>query len=194
MAPKQAQKVEQTRHKKDVEQAKPKDPAARDSQQGAAQTSMFEPEGTASAPGKNAPEKREHEDRLKIEKDTSPEGKAKTHSKRHDVSKEPEPAPDKKRKKVVLPSAHTAATRIPLASQRTAPASGQAQGAELATIRATPLERQYSTGFILGIAIVAVSLIAGIFIARLHKKTNRLESRLDRLERVISDSPFFRGN
>ena len=84
-------------------------------------------------------------------------------------------------KTLVMPPAPEA-SRNPFATHGPPPPDEKAEEAELAALTNRKSERTYSTGFILGIALVVVVVIGGVWLARLGKKVANLESRLSRIE------------
>jgi hypothetical protein len=83
--------------------------------------------------------------------------------------------------KVVIPPLEG---RYPYATHAPPPPESDEQGAGKPGA-GTSSEREISTGFVLGVALIVVALAAGIFIAGLRKKVNRLESRVERLEQLV---------
>jgi hypothetical protein len=84
--------------------------------------------------------------------------------------------------KVVLPTPGGEEVRFPFATHRPAPADEAAEEQELAAVTGTSTEREVSTGFLLGMALLVVVLIGGIWLVRLGRKVGSLERRLSRLE------------
>jgi hypothetical protein len=86
--------------------------------------------------------------------------------------------------KKAAPAAQEAAeVRFPYATHRTAPPDEKAEKAELAALTGPKAEREISTGLVLGLALIAVALVSGVFTVRLMKKVGALEQRLSKLER-----------
>ncbi|MFO8006584.1 MAG: hypothetical protein R6V05_02495 [Candidatus Brocadiia bacterium] len=83
------------------------------------------------------------------------------------------------RPKVVVPPLEG---RYPYATYRSAPEDEEAEQRRLEAAGGTSTERRVSTGFVLGVALVVVVLVGGIWLAHLGKKVGRLESRITRLE------------
>jgi len=77
----------------------------------------------------------------------------------------------------------TAEVRFPYATHRSAPADEKAEKAELAALTGAKAEREVPTGLVLGLALIAIALVSGVFIVRLTKKVGALEQRLTKLER-----------
>jgi len=96
------------------------------------------------------------------------------------------PSDQKPRKKVALPSAADEIFRYPYATHRHPPLTEEEEKQELVQFGGTPPAREYSTGFILGIAIIVVSLITGIVLVRLHHRVKTLERRLDGVENLVA--------
>lgn len=103
----------------------------------------------------------------------------------------PEPTGPKKRKKVDLASPleklHQRACALSGGSLRDRVQRQSAGG------RATDGEsgQQYSSGLILGVAIIVISLVAGIALVRLHGKVNTLENRVQALEQALSETSTY---
>ncbi len=72
--------------------------------------------------------------------------------------------------------------RFAYATHRSAPADEEAEKAELAALTGRKAEREISTGLLLGVALIVVALVGGIFVVRLNKKVTTLEQRLAKLE------------
>lgn len=85
-------------------------------------------------------------------------------------------------KKVVHVRREQGEVRHPYATYRSAPPDEAAEKRELAAIAGSKPPREVSTGFVLGIALIVVALLSGIFIVRLSKKVGALEARITRLE------------
>jgi len=98
------------------------------------------------------------------------------------------PSDQKPRKKVALPSAADEIFRYPYATHRHPPLTEEEEKQELVQFGGTPPAKEYSTGFILGIAIIIVSLITGIVLARLHRRVKTLERRLEGVEELVATS------
>jgi len=96
----------------------------------------------------------------------------------NDVSEEAGPGPAKR---IVLRPPEARSARI-LATYGPAPADQRAEREQVAAFGAAPGERCVSAGFILGVALIAVSMLGGIFIARLSRKVGELQQRVARLE------------
>jgi hypothetical protein len=77
----------------------------------------------------------------------------------------------------------TAEVRFPYATHRPAPPDEKAEKAELAALTGAKAEREIPTGLVLGLALIVVALVGGVFTVRLSKKVGALEQRLTRLER-----------
>jgi hypothetical protein len=82
-------------------------------------------------------------------------------------------------RKVVMPPLEG---RYPYATYRSAPADEKAEKEELKAVSDSGAERRISTGFVLGIALVVVVLLGGIWLARLGNKVQSLQNRVARLE------------
>lgn len=85
-------------------------------------------------------------------------------------------------KRVVLPAQEGGEARYPFATYRPAPPDEKAEVEELAAVTGAKPAREVSTGFVLGIALIVVALLSGIFIVRLGKRVNSLEKRVSRLD------------
>ncbi|KPK65162.1 MAG: hypothetical protein AMK73_03765 [Planctomycetes bacterium SM23_32] len=85
-------------------------------------------------------------------------------------------------KKIVLPSSDAPEVRFPFATHRPAPTDESAEEAELAAVTAPKAHREISTGFLLGLALLAIVLIGGVWLARLSGKVSALERRVSRAE------------
>ena len=109
-------------------------------------------------------------------------------SRTHDAGPPGDAANQKPRRKVVLPSAADEMFRYPYATHRHPPQSEKEEKQELAELRGARPGREYSTGFILGVVIVVISLVAGIALARLHNRVKALERRIDGVENVVATS------
>jgi cobalamin biosynthesis Mg chelatase CobN len=94
-------------------------------------------------------------------------------------------------RKVVVPPLEG---RYPYATYRSAPSEDEAEEAEERKAPGrTGSEREISAGFLLGVALVVVVLVGGIWLARLQNKVGNLEARISQLEGPqpagSSDSP-----
>ncbi|MFO7957942.1 MAG: hypothetical protein R6X33_12675 [Candidatus Brocadiia bacterium] len=84
------------------------------------------------------------------------------------------------RRKVVVPPLEG---RYPYATYRSAPPEDEAAEAEESKSPAGAVsEREISAGFLLGVALVVVVLVGGIWLARLQNKVGNLEARISQLE------------
>jgi hypothetical protein len=101
---------------------------------------------------------------------------------------------DKKRRKVLLPSQQPEGQPVPGSVHGSAPGgSGEdTEGSQKESVPSGP-QKNYSTGFILGVLMLAIALAGGIAIARLCRRVERLESRVTTLENVQAASPFTGG-
>ncbi len=94
-----------------------------------------------------------------------------------------ESAPDEdapKDKKVVVPPLQR---QYPYATYRSAPTDPEDEAPEQKQASAKPFaEREISTGFLLGVALVVVVLVGGIWVARLQNRVAGLEARISQLE------------
>ena len=70
----------------------------------------------------------------------------------------------------------------PFATHRPPLPDEKAEKAELAAITGRKVERDVSTGFVLGIALVVIMLVGGVLIAKLGNKVAALETRVHKLE------------
>jgi len=104
------------------------------------------------------------------------------------VHARPEPGQPKKRKKVDLESPaeklKQRAYALSTGSVRDNEINRGASGGEVSA----DSEETYSTGFILGVALIVISLVAGVILVRLNGKINQLENRLERIEQALADS------
>ena len=104
------------------------------------------------------------------------------------VHARPEPGEPKKRKKVDLESPEEKlkqrAYALSTGSVRDHEISRGSAGGEVST----ESEDTYSTGFILGVALIVVSLIGGVMLVRLNGKVNQLENRLESIEQALAQS------
>ncbi len=89
------------------------------------------------------------------------------------------------RPKVVVPPLEG---RYPYATYRPAPEDEDEEKRRLEAAGGAAPERRVSTGFVLGVALIVVVLVGGIWLARLGKKVTRLESRIARLEQPAEAS------
>ncbi len=94
-----------------------------------------------------------------------------------------ESAPEEEGKKIVMPPLEG---RYPYATHAPPPPDPEAERQNDKARAGASSEREISTGFVLGIALIVLSLVAGIFILGLRKKVRRLESRVEHLEQVLS--------
>ncbi len=85
-------------------------------------------------------------------------------------------------KKVSLQAPESRETGYAFATHRPAPASRKAERAELASVTGGKPGREVSAGFVLGVAIIVITLVGGIMVARLGGKVKSLEARLGQLE------------
>jgi len=90
----------------------------------------------------------------------------------------PQPGPPKK---VALPRVQDPAA-LAYGTYRSAPHKATASQNAPATAPRPDEERRVSTGFVLGIALIVVVLLGGIWLARLSTRTRSLESRIAKLE------------
>jgi len=89
-------------------------------------------------------------------------------------------------KRVSLPTPQELASRYAFATYRSAPSEeGDGQGHSGGT-GAPASERELSTGFVLGVALVVVVLVGGIWLARMGRRVGRLEKRVEALESLPS--------
>jgi len=102
----------------------------------------------------------------------------------------PEAADATPRKHVELPSEQPGAAPYPFATHAPPPPEQDA-GARAASQPGR--QKEYSTGFILGVLIIAVGLAAGIAIVRLQKQARRLERRIQTLENARPSLPWRTG-
>lgn len=83
-------------------------------------------------------------------------------------------------RKVVVPPLEG---RYPYATYRSAPPEGEAEEVDEGKPSARAgSEREISAGFLLGVALVVIVLVGGIWLARLQNKVGNLEARISRLE------------
>ncbi|MCD6416695.1 MAG: LapA family protein [Planctomycetes bacterium] len=81
--------------------------------------------------------------------------------------------------KIVMPELDE---RYPYATYRSAPPGEEAEMEELAAIAGVKRGREVSAGFLLGVALIIVALVGGLWMGRLQKKITSLENRLSQLE------------
>ena len=91
---------------------------------------------------------------------------------------EGQPAP----RHVSLPPRDEQDVRHAYATHRPAPPDEKAEKEELAAVTGHKPEREFSTGLVLGAALILAVLVGGILIARLQKKVGALEQRISRVE------------
>ena len=91
-------------------------------------------------------------------------------------------------KKVVLRKIEEGAGRSVYATHRLAPPDERAEKEEVGAIGGRRSERTVSTGFLLGVALIVVVLLGGVFIVRLSKKVGALEKRVSHLETANAES------
>ena len=72
--------------------------------------------------------------------------------------------------------------RNPFATHGPPPPDEKAEEAELAALTDRKAERTVSTGFLLGVGLIVVVLVGGIWLSRLGDKVTALENRLNRIE------------
>jgi hypothetical protein len=72
--------------------------------------------------------------------------------------------------------------RYAYATHRPAPPDEEAEKKELAAVTGRKPDREFSTGFVLGVALILAVLVGGILIARLQNKVGALEQRVSRVE------------
>ena len=85
-------------------------------------------------------------------------------------------------RRVSLPPRDEQDVRYPYATHRPAPPDEKAEKKELAAVTGRKPEREFSTGFVLGVALIVVVLVGGVLVARLQKKVGALEQRVSRME------------
>lgn len=85
-------------------------------------------------------------------------------------------------KTLVVPPPSLEGGRYPFATHAPAPPDEEAEQAELDALAHRKPERMISTGFLLGIALIVVVLVGGMWIGRLGKKVAALENRVNRIE------------
>jgi len=93
-----------------------------------------------------------------------------------------EPADEPKTKNSVPPPEQDVGARLAFATHRPAPPDEKAEKEELAAIAGPKPQREISTPLVLGVALIVVAWLCGIFIVRLHRKVDALETRLTKLE------------
>ncbi|MHC4789357.1 MAG: hypothetical protein ACYS8K_09180, partial [Planctomycetota bacterium] len=86
--------------------------------------------------------------------------------------------------KVVRLRPEGAEQRYPWATYRSPPPDEAAEREELVAAGETVQEREISAGFVLGIALVVITLACGMLIGRLQRKVRSLENRIGMLENV----------
>jgi hypothetical protein len=90
------------------------------------------------------------------------------------------------RKPVVLPRIDPARGGTPFATHGRAPAAEDE--VEPDTKRTPRGDRLVSTGFLLGVGLIAAALTAGLFIVKLQKRVRLLEGRIEALEQTSSQT------
>ena len=80
--------------------------------------------------------------------------------------------------------------RYAFATHRPAPPTERDEERQLASIQPERGEKRVSTGFVLGVGILVISLVAGIAMVRLYHRVSRAEERIERLEKARSSAPF----
>jgi hypothetical protein len=93
-----------------------------------------------------------------------------------------EPPEPPQPKSPVPPPKEEVEVRLAFATHRPPPPDEKAEKEELAAVTGVKQEREVPTALVLGIALIVVAWLCGIFIVRLHKKVSTLETRLTRLE------------
>ena len=93
-----------------------------------------------------------------------------------------DPEPPREVPKVVMPPIDTTQQRFVAAIHRPPPEDQQAEKQELVAVGGVASERQVSTGFVLGIALIVTVLAGGIWLTRMGKRVGALETRLSQLE------------
>lgn len=83
---------------------------------------------------------------------------------------------------VVVPPAAEGEQRFAYATHRPPPPDEKAERRQLAALTGRKQDREVSTGFVLGIALIVVVLLGGILIARLSNRVQVLEQKIVRLE------------
>lgn len=112
------------------------------------------------------------------------------------VGDDPEPAePDQApmaeapRKLARLPRIDLSRDPSLYATHGPAPADEAAEKAHLAAVTGQKAkEREFSTGFLLGVALIVLTLIGAVSIVHLEKRVQRLESRVSQLEQGASQT------
>jgi len=108
--------------------------------------------------------------------------------------KDEAPSARKLPKKIMFPKRIGAEARSPYATYRPAPPDEEAERQEVAAISGRRPDREVSAGFLLGIALIVLTLVGGIMIARLGNKVGALEQRIARLESAQRGSAIADGH
>jgi len=85
-------------------------------------------------------------------------------------------------KKVALPAPEETEARYAYATHRPPPADAKAEKEVLAALTGTKPEREVPTALVLGVALIVVALLSGVFIVRLTQKVGAIERRMNALE------------
>ncbi|NLW49278.1 MAG: hypothetical protein GXY85_00345 [Candidatus Brocadiaceae bacterium] len=99
-----------------------------------------------------------------------------------DAQKQPDA--EERTRTVVLAPPPAPNGRNPFATHGPPPTDEEAARAELAVFGSGLPERRFSTGFVLGVALVVVVLVGGIWLSRLGNRVAMLENRLNRVEGI----------
>ncbi len=133
------------------------------------------PPGSRQEPARNAPQTRAGT-LFNASADAAGEG---------DAAKKEKPRSRKRSRKAKSPAVvPPLGEHYPYATHRSAPPDEKAERRILAAVSGAA-ERRVSTGFVLGIALVVVVLVGGIWLVRLGRKVRTLEARVARLEAPV---------
>ena len=102
------------------------------------------------------------------------------------------PQGEKKRRKVLLPSQQREARQEPVPTPPVVVQPPEEYEEPEESLEAGP-QKTYSTGFILGVLMLAIVLAGGIAIVRLSKRLERLEYRVGTIENAQAVNPFTVG-
>lgn len=92
------------------------------------------------------------------------------------------PQPRKGLRKIALPSEKERQSRLAFATHGMPPPDRDAEKETLTSLNNSPRERELSSGFVLGVALILLALVGGIFVARLRSRVSALERRVVALE------------
>lgn len=93
-------------------------------------------------------------------------------------------------RRIIRPTQEQKAAILPFAVNAPPPPLQSEREAEALAAAGKAAARQYSTGFILGVALVVITLVGGIFVSVLYNKVRKLEGRITALEHAASSAPL----